>query len=405
MMRSLFSAVSGLRNHQVRMDVVGNNVANVNTVGFKTGRVTFQELFNQTLRGAASPREESGGTNPQQIGLGSALSSIDVIHTQGSLQVTGRQTDLGLQGSGFFVLQQGASLAFSRVGAFDIDADGYLVDSSSGLRVLGWQAVDAEFGTRDMQNLSSIRLPVGQDIPATATGKVGFSGNMDSLTEVGSVYATAVDVFDSLGSRHLVEISLEKTGPNEWTWTASGPDGIGGASGTLTFSETGQLLDQTGGPITFNPEGAESVSLEVSFASVSQMAGETTTRVTERDGHSKGSLEDFTIDASGITTGLYSNGLSRPLAQVAVATFPNPSGLLKSGENLFLESNNSGLSHIGEAGTGGRGQIMPGTLEMSNVDLAREFTDMIITQRGFQANSRLISVTDEMLQELVNMKR
>ncbi len=406
MMRSLFAAVSGLRNHQVRMDVIGNNIANVNTAGFKSGRVTFQELFSQTVRGAAAPRDDRGGTNPQQVGLGSALASIDNIHTQGSLQVTGQETDLGLQGAGFFILSFGETEAYTRVGTFDVDADGYLVDPASGLRVNGWTAEQGEFQARDAQSLEEIRIPLGQEISATATSRVSLAGNLDAGVAEGHVEATAVEVFDSLGRRHLVEIVFEKTGDNQWSWTAEGPEGIQG-TGTVGFTTEG-LYDgdeEDQHTITLDLQDAEDLEIGLGFTGLSQMAGDFSATVIHRNGYTRGSLEDFTIDSSGVITGLYTNGITRPLGQIAVASFPNPGGLIKSGENLYLESNNSGLVSIGEAGTGNRGDIMPGTLEMSNVDLAREFTDMIITQRGFQANSRLITVTDEMLNELVNMKR
>lgn len=404
MMRSLFAAVSGLRNHQVRMDVIGNNIANVNTAGFKSGRVTFQELFSQTIRGAAAPRDDRGGTNPQQVGLGSALASIDNIHTQGSLQVTGQETDLGLQGAGFFILSYGETRAYTRVGTFDVDAEGYLVDPASGLRVNGWRAVEGEFGARDAQNLTEIRIPLGQEIPAQATSRLALAGNLDAGVDTGYVETTAVEVFDSLGRRHVVEIAFEKTADNQWSWAAEGPDGPAG-SGTINFTTSGVYEDVTSEDISFTLADAEDVDITVSFEAMSQMAGDFSATVIERNGFAKGALENFTIDSTGVITGLYTNGITRALGQVGVAAFPNPGGLIKTGENLFMESNNSGLVSIGEAGSGNRGQIMPGTLEMSNVDLAREFTDMIITQRGFQANSRLISVTDEMLNELVNLKR
>ncbi len=406
MMRSLFAAVSGLRNHQVRMDVVGNNIANVNTVGFKSSRVTFQELFNQTLSGATASTAARGGINPMQVGLGSAMGSIDVIHSQGSLQVTGRLTDLGLQGAGMFILQQEDGSVYTRVGSFDVDARGYLVHTGGGLRVMGWQAEGGQFGTKDIQYLESIRVPLGQDIPASATAGIGFAGNLNSTAEVGDTHPTAVEVFDSQGARHLLEFEFEKTGDNTWAYTVSW-DGDEISDGELVFDTDGILDDGASNipDITFTPDGVDEVEVAVDFSDLVQMAGTSSAAVRDRDGHTQGTLNDFTIDDSGTITGVYSNGLTRNLAQVALAMFPNPAGLLKTGDNLYQESNNSGLISVGEAGTGGRGQMMPGTLEMSNVDLAREFTDMIVTQRGFQANSRIISVTDEMLNELVNMKR
>ncbi len=408
MMRSMFAGVSGLRTHQFRMDVIGNNIANVNTVGFKASRVTFQEIFSQTLRGASAPREGRGGTNLQQVGLGCALSSIDVLHTQGNLQMTQKTTDLAVQGAGFFVLSDGTRLVYTRAGNFDIDAAGYLVNASNGLRVQGWMATAGTFPVKDRNNLTDVRIPVGQAIPARATDRVAYGGNLDARAAEGDIFVTSVDVYDSLGRAHSMTVTFEKTAnPNEWKWTVSGlPNLVPGTDwGTITFTTSGTFQAQTGGPVQFQADGADASSITLDFGSLTQYAASYTVAESERNGYRMGSLETFTIDSTGKVVGVYSNGLTQEIAQVALATFNNPGGLMRMGENLLAESNNSGLPQLGEAGTGGRGMIAPGALEMSNVDLAQEFTAMIVTQRGFQANSRVITTTDEMLQELVNLKR
>jgi len=277
MMRSLFSAVSGLKTHQQRMDVIGNNIANVNTPGFQKSRVTFQDMLNQTIRGASSPTKDGrGGTNPMQVGPGVSIASIDTIFGGSSLQDTGKATDLGIDGDGFFILSDGDRNLYTRVGNFEFDSDGNLVNIN-GLHVKGWM----------------------------------FNGS-DQISE--------------------------------------------------------------------EPE-----NIVINFKGLD--------------------IDSYTIDSTGAIIGIKSDGTSVKLAQVALATFINPAGLFKEGNSLYSETANSGDPEPGVAGSIGFGTIRPGSLEMSNVDLSSEFTDMIITQRGFQANSRVITTSDEMLQELVNLKR
>ncbi|NPV71240.1 MAG: flagellar hook protein FlgE [Firmicutes bacterium] len=405
MMRSMFSAVSGLKTHQIRMDAIGNNIANVNTIGFKAGRVTFQEMFSQTMRGASAPDADKGGTNPQQVGLGVALGSIDTIHGQGNRQSTAKVTDLAIQGSGFFVVDDGGTKYYTRAGAFDLDSQGNLVDPGGRL-VQGWMATNGVFGSKDTATLSSIAIPVGQAIQATPTTNVTWGHNLDASAVAGFTRTTSVDALDSLGRSHSITMEFQKTAvPNEWAWTATGPAGISGNTGTITFNPDGTFNAMTGGPVQFSPAGANPVSITWDFSRVTQNAGESSMEFIERDGSPMGTLGRITIDASGVITGTYSNGRTQAIAQVSIGNFANPGGLLRVGDNLYEESNNSGPVQIGEAGTGGRGDIFPSALEMSNVDLAEEFTSMIVTQRGFQANSRVITASDELLQDLVNLKR
>ncbi len=406
MMRSMFAGVTGLRNHQMRLDVIGNNIANVNTVGFKASRVNFQEVFNQTIRGASSPQSGVGGTNPQQVGLGMSVASIDTLQSQGNLQTTGKMTDMAVQGNGFFVLTSAGSQVFTRAGNFDLDSAGYLVDPASGLKVQGWTANAGVFPVKDGSNCTDIQIPVGTTVGAKATAGIGYANNLDSRVAAASNFVTSIDVFDSLGKPQSLTVTFTKAAAaNQWTWTASGPAGIAGNTGNVTFNNDGSFNASTGGPITFTPTGAAAMSVIPDFSKVTQYASSSTVSALSRDGYPSGSLQSFTVDSTGTVTGVYSNGLTQKIAQVALATFANPGGLIKRGENLYEESNNSGIKQVGEAGTNGRGSIAAGSLEMSNVDLSQEFTSMIVTQRGFQANSRIITTSDEMLQELVNLKR
>lgn len=424
MMRSLFSGVSGLKNHQVRMDVIGNNVANVNTVAFKAGRVTFKEGFAQMLQGASRPQSEQGGVNPRQVGLGMQVGSIDSVFTQGNLETTGVSTDLAVQGDAFFVVSRGAGDFYTRAGNFQLDANGKLVSATNGYRVQGRMATNGTLS----QTVGDITLPVGQQASASATTAVEIGGNLDAAATAGSTSAveTSITVYDSQGGTHELKITFQKTGANAWTWTADptamgltsgaitdddGDGNVGG--GTLTFSGTTGLLTApaTNPTLSFTPPGggaAMSVTLDFNGGSVNgltQFSGMTSAALQEQDGYTAGTLQNFSIDNTGTVIGTFSNGNTMVLAQVAIANFNNPGGLTRSGDNLYTISANSGDPVVGYASDASSSTIASGALEMSNVDLTQEFTNMIVAQRGFQANGRVITSTDEMLQEVVNLKR
>lgn len=667
MMRSLFSGVSGLKNHQTRMDVIGNNISNVNTAGFKGSRVVFQDMLSQTIQSASSPQGNRGGTNPQQVGLGVGVGSIDTVYSDGNVQSTGKNTDLCISGNGFFIVSDGANKIYSRAGAFEFDEEGNYVIPGSGLKVQGWMA-------DEMGNISSngeptgIQIPKGQTIPAKATDALTYTKNLSSdaalpttksadfgpdyvklytgtgttnglpnaggptmtVNEDGSVVETlvvngatgksrivitkttnvdgsvitkteilndtradvyqafntsigdvktengtvntavgnlpdlsdtsstgpggsqttktaydsfmaawtgclaklngipgltdttenaaladlqssynsansstsllnttislleklqeqvandggitnqaaaitqldtlmvsmkglqtslndtiskgkdAVAVFDnlessgttdtltstrksaqviaydSLGTAHTITGIFEKTGLNEWTFYPGAAKGdyktqdptlkrytdtgleITGGEYKITFDSTGAVSNVSGSPITFSPDGATPVSITPDFSKMTQYAGDSTATCTEKTGWAAGSLDSVSIDTTGTMIGSFSNGQNRSLAQVAMATFNNPPGLTKTGNSLYQESNNSGAAQVSTANTGGAGSIKASSLEMSNVDLSEEFSNMIITQRGFQANSKIITTSDEMIEILTNLKR
>jgi len=667
MMRSLFAGVSGLRTHQIRMDVIGNNIANVNTTAFKSGRALFHDMLAQTLRGGASASQDGsqGGINPMQVGLGTALATVDTMHSQGNLQTTGRITDLAIQGEGFFVLSDGTSQVYSRDGAFGLGDDGDLANPANGYKVQGWQADNN--GVVDTSGaLEALNIPIGLRMEAKETTQMTLRGNLDAAAAVGTqgtvttsmnlltygagtdllsvlfnssgtdlgldagsaivisgdggatsttfttvagttladlataiqtelrntsatatvtvdssgrlavsnptgggaalldiqiqsgdptpntyleglvadlqgamaldgsatsgttltyatgtdyltnlfnvdgtslglsvsdvitvdgkkgtvavaqgsltvaadtalsdlaaavestfsitnttgvvvnatggvtingdtgagygvtdvaintstgnnilktamtytqtqaanggLYTTSVQVYDSLGEGHAVTLVFDKYAANVWRWQAIESGGeVGVGTKTVTFASSGAYLSEGGGAISFDPgNGALGISIDPIFTGMTQYAGDYTVSVATQDGFEQGELNGFAISADGTVTGSYTNGMTRTLGRIAVAKFNNPSGMVRVGENLFASSANSGLAQIGSADSGGRGSINSGTLEMSNVDLAQEFTDMIITQRGFQTNARIITTADEMLQELVNLKR
>ncbi|MDQ7096212.1 flagellar hook-basal body complex protein [Desulfosporosinus sp. PR] len=306
MMRSLYSAISGLKNHQTMMDVIGNNIANVNTTGFKKSRVTFATALSQSLKGASSPDTNDpalyGGTNPMQVGLGATLGSIDQIMTAGSSQTTGNPTDMMIDGdNGFFVLDNAGQTVYSRAGAFTLDGDGNLVDPATGAIVQGqmYDADPASTDTPDFSTLSNIKIKIGD----TAFGNTGSDGALTSY-------------------------SIDQNGI---------------ITGVYTDNDT--------------------------------------------------------------TSATYGQSTTHKIGQIAIANFANASGLENIGGSFYRPTNNSGTATLGAAGDNGTGTITTGSVEMSNVDLSQEMTNMIVAQRGFQANSRVITVSDSLLQELIDLKR
>ncbi len=605
MMRSMFAGVSGLKVHQVRMDIIGNNIANVNTAGYKSSRATFQDMLSQTMRPATAPTDTRGGTNPQQIGLGVQLGSIDVKHTQGNTQSTGYITDLAIEGEGFFVLGQGENRQYTRAGMFGLDngTEGNLVSLVNGQRVLGYVA--NQDGVIDTNSaLQPMYISASDTITPRATDKVFFAGNLDNRLSPGTSVGRTVQVYDSHGREQTIVVDLEKLqDDNAWQWDASwllvsntfpslnneienngeylvydnsgtfemrdlmgnvvaksddgrlwtsrrsddsnpsepftGPnfefetalapgfevkavadkgslfltsemslkrelsfqpgasltsspatptdpsntlfkedsfykvykdgegrfqlrdsngttvatssDGVnwkailvdnddpgfdfsfatalaagsvvktdaslnltadirsytdsGSDDRTIQFNPDGSFSGVVDNKVRLEPELAYAMDIELDFTEFTEYADTFTAKFLHQNGYTSGALESYAIDQNGVIVGSFSNGLTRALGQVALARFANAAGLQRSGSTMFIDTPNSGTAQIGAAGIPGFGQISPSSLEMSNVDLSEEFTEMIITQRGFQANSRIITTSDEMLQELVNLKR
>ena len=407
MLRSMFSAISGLRAHQVMMDVIGNNIANVNTVGFKSGRVNFQDILSQTFRGASAPNNGLGSVNPAQVGLGVTVAGIDVLHTQGNLQSTGRLTDMAIQGDGMFVLSDGSRQFYTRDGSFDISLDGTLVNPAIGMKVQGWVA-NANGVVDTTTAVTNVSIPLGQRTTALATSTSALRGNLDAGAAVGATASTTINVFDTLGVRHSVKITFTKTAANAWDWAAATDPTDAGttttSTGTASFTSGGLLSASTGTvDLDFTNGATTPASIPLDLTAMTQFSGNSAVSGTT-NGFTSGTLVTFTIGAGGDITGVYTNGQTQLLGQIAMAAFVNPGGLLRQGQNLFGESSASGAASIGEPGVGGRGSVSTGSLEMSNVDLATQFTGMITAERGFQANGRVITTSDEMLQELVNLK-
>ena len=416
-MIAIFTGVSGLRAHQFAVNVIANNIANINTIAFKAGRVSFQDALSQTLRPASAPTEGGrGGTNPKQVGLGVTIGSISNLMSQGNLKPTGRVTDLAVEGAGFFVLGDAAGMYFTRDGVFELDANNVLVHATTGMKLLGWRAdpLTGEIQASSMLTpQSELIIPLGGKSVARPTSQVEYQSNLDASAAVGDQVTSTFYVYDSLGESHQMDLAFTKTAAGEWSWEIASPDADPASppsTGTLQFDVDGQV-DPASAVGTFTLDLADAngaddpISCQISFAEVTQLYGQSTIQMQSQDGLPMGTLQSFYIDQSGLITGNYTNGMFERLGQIALASFANAAGLDKLGGNLYSQSTNSGLPTVVKPGTADAGNMASGHLEMSNVDLAEEFANLIVISRGFQANSRVITTGDEMLQELLNIKR
>lgn len=447
MMRSMYAGISGLSMHQVKMDVIGNNIANVNTVGYKKSVTSFQEAYNQLIQGSSAPQDGKGGINPQQIGLGMQISAINTVYTQGTMQMTGNPEDMMINGDGFFMVSADSNIAtkyYTRAGNFTKDTNGNLV-TPSGYKVLGHYIGGDDYakalGIDKDKELDGIVISNSIIAPATSSVKVEVKGNLDSRTpiaddpatadEVENQYKTDAIIKDSLGNSYKVEMAFVKTATaNEWemkmppkvTDVSTGKELTGvTATGTkdVTFDTEGKLTTATP-QITLDLSGAGTAgkfgadpatsTLTIDYSKLQQFANDSDAsgkdvEVNGQIGRESGSYKEYYIDSTGKVIVSFSNGTSKAIWQLKTAKFDNNMGLIKAGSNMYKSSPNTGEAAIGNPGSGGLGVVMGSCLEMSNVDLSAEFTEMITTQRGFQANSRIITTSDEMLQELTNLKR
>lgn len=391
MLRSLYSGISGLRAHQTMLDATGNNISNVNTTGFKSSSVQFQDTLSQLTQGATGPAADRGGANPAQVGLGVQVAGISTNFAQGSSQNTGRSTDMMISGDGFFVTRNGNATELTRAGAFGLDANGRLTSPDGGL-VQGWMAgADGQLAPGGA--LSDIALPDGLIAPGAATGVASVGGNLPKETAVGEQLVRDAQVFAADGTEHTLTLSFTRTAGG---WNVAGTHSAGGnGTAQLALDANGELSDAVlavGG-------------IEVDLAGLTGYAELSTASVSGVDGNAAGTLESFTLGADGSLTGTFSNGAQQVVAQIAIGNVANPAGLSKAGGSSYTLTGNSGELQLGTAGSPGFGALAGGMLEMSNVDLSQEFTNLIVAQRGFQANARIITTSDELLQELSNLKR
>ncbi|MDR3165065.1 MAG: flagellar hook protein FlgE [Synergistaceae bacterium] len=520
MQKSLYTAVSGVKVHQTYLDVTGNNIANVNTVGYKRDVIQFADIISQTIKNDAAPVTPPGGIDPAQTGLGVRIASIDTCFMQGPLQNSDISADMAIVGDGFFVVNSRGSQLYTRAGNFALDAYGNLVMQGSGYLVQGFKFN----GTSQEDSLSDITIPVSDSLPERATAIAAFKCNLDSsaaaritmnygydnegsldvtidpytrdvarpfqYADASDVYASASSVsnpaaidtfgkdmlassdwkdsfavYDDAGQEHILNVVFRKalnkpadpeanpptSAESEWDWYAYYADGDGNpvpaygqGAGTMVFDEDG-LLKRT---YTFDPAsewsvvekniaagsdgkptglvsanfGAAGTPIVLDFLGSDYAAAEgltfsglldgitsydysSTTKMKGQDGYPQGILENWSVSDQGVITGQYSNGQLKPISQIAIARFMNPQGLKAVGTTCFDETDSSGPVRIVKASEGGAGTIKGLTTEMSNVDLSEEFVNLIRSQRGLQANTRAVTTSDQMLENLINLKR
>jgi flagellar hook protein FlgE len=543
LLNSLFDGVSGMRNLQSMMDVIGNNIANVDTIGFKGSRVTFSDTFNQFIQAGTNPTATTGGTNSFQIGLGSKINSIDKNWNQGTFEQTGNTTDLALQGPGLFILKSNGQNFYTRAGSFIFDAEGKLVNPQNGAVVQGKVAVDGVIPSGN--TIQDIKIDKNLKIPAIKTSDTTWGGNLQSsstntqtqnIVQSGTIIPAAtyptdstkdctiydkngnpltltvkysetaantynidykissgstvirdftpasplatgvtinstngpgsytipaitttsgglsidtgdisldatavrtgsdntlsyivddnrtptivngsVSVYDSLGNPHTLSVQFTKTDLNTWRWNAAIPatDGtLSNNTGTITFDANGQIQTMSPNPaiLSYAPSGgAESQTIQLDFGSgtsgITQNSLSSQVSALTQNGSASASLSNINIDQYGNIEGIFSNGQSQDLAQVMVATFANNNGLVSVGDNMYTVAANSGDPIVGDPGESTATTMQSGALEQSNVDLAKEFTNMIVAQRGFEANAHVITTSDTLLQDITNLIR
>jgi len=433
---ALFTGVTGLQAHQRKLDVIASNISNVNTYGYRGSRVLFQDLFAQTLRGGSPPVGNFGGLNPMQISLGVRVGAVDTNFNQGSMVTTGVPSDFAVQGSGFFVLSDGSQQFFTRDGSFALNANGLLIDPSTGFRVQGYLA-NEDGVIPDNAVPEDIFIPIGGQSIVRATTTAKIVGNLNADAPPGTTVSRSVVVYDSLGTARTVTLvfTRQATPTNTWTWDATynrgteeNPDIVSVAQGAqpLTFQGNGSLaandpaatgtVSITAADLGLPPsQPADPFQFTLDFTELTQLSGglDTVTgdplpsevTLLNQDGYPRGELESFALGGNGQIIGVFSNGLNRVIAQIALGSFSNVGGLIRVGDNLFSPTPASGPAVIGAPETGGRGTVSGGVLENSNVDLGTEFSNLIIAQRGFQANARTITAADTILQEAVNLVR
>lgn len=423
---SLYTGVSGLMAQGEALGVIGDNIANANTTGFKASRAEFQDIISKSLKGIL------GGN---QIGRGVKIGAVNPILTQGNVDATEKATDLAISGDGYFVTRGSDGESFTRDGSFHFDKDGYLVTNDN-QRVQGFEADEKG---KIINKMSDIKFPRAL-IPAKATSEINLDLNLDSRVEVGKVfnpkdpyatshYSTGVEVFDSQGNKHLMTLFFNKSADRQWDvrGLVDGKEITGGKAGEMaevyagkvTFTVDGKLDTETMSKSAFNFAGGalQNQQIKIDFGdslttdkgkgiSGSKQYGKDSDMISwKQDGAAAGTITNMSFNDEGVLTALYSNGQAQDLAQIALAKFENPEALYKVGNNRLKEARDSGTASLGKAGQAGRGRLFAKSLERSTVDLAMEFVSLIQNQRGFQANAKTITTTDELLGEVINLKR
>jgi flagellar hook protein FlgE len=403
---TLFSAVSGLNTYGNAMSVIGNNIANVGTVGFKSSHASFADLVSASL---------GGGSSTGQVGLGVFLNDVQTSFTQGSLSNTGNTLDLAIDGNGFFQLADNAgTVSYSRAGQFKVNNLGQIVDPSNRF-LQGYQATATGVVLGTVGNITLSTATVAPQATSTATVEANLNAASTVPTAAFDVtdattynFSNGITVYDTIGSQHQLRMYYVKDATaNTWNLHSQIDGGAATAQTDLVFNSSGVLTG--GGAQTFTLPiaggAATPLTVAMNFSTITQFGAASNLTSQTQDGFTSGSFQSVSIDSVGRVVAQYTNGQTRTLAQVVLSRFTNPDGLTRSGENGFAETVDSGAPLAGAPTNNGLGRLISQTIEQSNVDLGKEFVDMIITQRAFQANSRAITTSDEMLQELVNLKR
>jgi flagellar hook protein FlgE len=417
---SFSSGLSGLNANSTYLSVIGNNLANINTVAFKTSAVSFADLVSQTVGGTS--------VNPAQVGLGVVTGAISPVFAQGSIENSREATNVAIQGAGFFPVRNGAQVGYTRAGNFSFDDNGVLI-SPDGWRVQGYSQTDPATGNiLTAVAPADIVIPPGVLRAPTATTNVRAQINLDPNVPIDPAnpeFTTSIQTYDSLGSPHVLTVDFNRTAAGAWTYTVTVPQvdvtGVVGApvtltTGNLTFNGAGVLTAPAAdiaipGPATWaNGATPGAITWDVvpavgGSAILSSFASPSATSSINQNGSAAGQVDNVIINSSGEIVATFGAGQTVVVGQLAMANFNNPKGLVKMGSNRYSESASSGIANVGVAATGGRGSIIGSALESSNVDIATEFTQMILAQRGYQANSRSITTADEILVETLSMKR
>jgi flagellar hook protein FlgE len=425
---SFSAGLSGLAANAAALNVIGNNLANINTVGFKASTVQFEDLVSQNVAGSG------------QVGLGVSTGSITPVFSQGSIQTTREATNVAIQGNGFFIVANPEGNSYTRAGNFSFDETGTLV-TPDGHKVQGYTQIDPATGrVITSGEPTDIVVPHGVLRSPVGTTQFGTVSNLDSAAPVGDTFMSSVQVYDSLGATHILTTTYTKTAANTWTYevTVPGtdvtPPTAGGvpavvAAGSVVFGGNGLVQSitptapSTGGgaapgaitdvvftsPAWANGAPASPLTWDLVDAqgnvTLSAFRAPSATSSKIQNGSTAGLISEISISDDGSVMATFGAGQTMAVAQLALANFNNPKGLVKLGSNLYGESQRAGQANVGVAGTGGRGTLIGSALEQSNVDIAKEFTHMILAQRGYQANSKTIVVSDELLVDTLNIKR
>jgi len=408
-MSAAFSiALSALQGNSTAIDVVGNNLANLNTTGYKDTNVDFETLMAQNL---------GVGQNSAQVGMGVSSVGTATDYSQGTITSTGGPMDAAIQGDGFFVVQNAAGQTlYTRDGSFQVNAAGNVV-TATGENVQGWPAVNGVVNANGA--VGNLTVPLGTTVPAVATANMGVTVNLNAQSAVGATFSAPVQVYDSLGTAHTLSVNFTETAANAWSYTVTIPAAdlaTGGTpqvgSGTLAFNSSGVLTSPTTAQtvaITGLADGAAAMNINWNLnnsagtPTITQYAEASGVGGTTQDGAAAGQITDVSLENGGLLVANYSNGQQTTVGQLALASIPNPESLTSVGDNCLQASASTGAISVGAANSAGRGQVVAGSLESSTVDMATEFTKLLTYERGYQAASRVITTSDQLLQDTMNL--